>query len=206
MTSRGLVPVGMLAALFCLGGCSGDGLDWQAQSLTLPAGEAGKTEKTEDATEAAIVQEEPAEAAPLWAELTEDQWRQRLSAEAFYVLRQKGTEPRYTGGYYNNKKSGSYVCSGCGAGLFSSLEKYDSGTGWPSFWAPDDEKSVATAPDNSFFFSRQTEVLCSKCDGHLGHVFDDGPPPTGLRYCINAVSLKFIEAGKEEGREGTSEP
>ena len=197
-----LSATGMLMALLGLSGCGEGAGDQQVQVVPLLAEEAGKTEKI---TEEASVQQDSAEAAPLWAELTEDQWRQRLSAEAFYVLRQKGTEPRYTGSYYNNKKSGSYVCSGCGAGLFSSLEKYDSSTGWPSFWAPADEKSVATAPDNSFF-SRQTEVLCSKCDGHLGHVFDDGPPPTGLRYCINAVSLKFIEADKEEGREGTSEP
>ena len=150
-------------------------------------------------------QEKPAEPVPAWAELTEDQWRQRLSPEAFYVLRQKGTEPRYTGSYHNNKKSGSYVCAGCGTGLFSSEQKYDSGTGWPSFWGPAQEENVATESDNSFF-SRRIEVLCAKCDGHLGHVFDDGPAPSGLRYCINAVSLKFVEAGKKEDSEDTSEP
>ncbi len=185
-------------ALLVLCGCG----DQQGQPAAPPAAEAGKTE---EATEAAIVQQDPADSVHLWAELTEDQWRQRLSPEAFYVLREKGTEFRYTGDYWSNKKLGSYVCAGCGTELFSSREKYDSGTGWPSFWAPADEKSVATAPDNSFF-SRQTEVLCSKCDGHLGHVFDDGPAPSGLRYCINAVSLKFVEAPVKEGKEGKSEP
>ena len=191
MKYHGLSSAGMLAALLCLCGC-GDG---QAGKTGEAAGEASEEtagETTEETTEGTM-------------ELTEDQWRQRLSPEAFYVLRQKGTEPSYTGQYYSNKRPGSYVCGGCGTRLFSSQEKYDSGTGWPSFWAPAEEKSVATAPDNSFF-SRQTEVLCSKCDGHLGHVFEDGPPPTGLRYCINAVSLKFVEADKEEGRQETSEP
>ena len=198
MKHRGSLPVGLLMALLVLCGCG----DQQGRPAPAPAGETGKTE---EATEAAIVKQDPAETVPHWAELTEDQWRQRLSPEAFYVLRQKGTEVRYTGDYWSNKKLGSYVCAGCGTELFSSREKYDSGTGWPSFWAPADEKSVATAPDNSFF-SRQTEVLCSKCDGHLGHVFDDGPAPSGLRYCINAVSLKFVEAPVKEGKEGKSEP
>ena len=198
MAYRGSLPVGLLMALLVLCGCG----DQQGQPAAPPAAEAGKTE---EATEAAIVQQDPADSVHLWAELTEDQWRQRLSPEAFYVLRQKGTEVRYTGDYWSNKKLGSYGCAGCGTELFSSREKYDSGTGWPSFWAPADEKSVATAPDNSFF-SRQTEVLCSKCDGHLGHVFDDGPAPSGLRYCINAVSLKFVEAPVKEGKEGKSEP
>lgn len=214
MKYRGSLLLATVAALFCFSGCGGDGLDWEKQPGVVeveepgeaggdePAGQAGKIE---DSKEVAGVQQEPAEPAPDWAQLTEEEWRGRLSPEAFYVLRQKGTEPRYTGSYHNNKLSGSYVCAGCGTELFSSKEKYDSGTGWPSFWSPAEEENVATEADNSFF-SRRTEVLCAKCDGHLGHVFDDGPAPTGLRFCINAVSLKFVEVGKKEDSEGTSEP
>ena len=211
MKYRGSLLPGMLAGLFCLAGCGGDGLDWEKQSGGVAVQEPGGVEPAEkagtieDYREVAGVQQEPDGTAPDWAELTEEEWRGRLSAEAFYVLRQKGTEPRYTGSYHNNKKSGSYVCAGCGTGLFSSEQKYDSGTGWPSFWGPAQEENVATESDNSFF-SRRTEVLCAKCDGHLGHVFDDGPAPSGLRYCINAVSLKFVEAGKKEDSEDTSEP
>ncbi len=204
-----LLPV---AALVCFVGCGGEDLEWEKQSgaaVVSPSVETGTAEKAgktgNSKEEVAGVQQEPAETAPDWAKMTEEEWRERLSPEAFYVLRQKGTEPRFTGSYYNNKKAGQYVCAGCGAELFSSKEKYDSGTGWPSFWAPVEEEGVATAEDNSFF-SRRTEVLCARCDGHLGHVFEDGPPPTGLRYCINAVSLKFIEVEKKEGEETTSEP
>ena len=214
MKYRGSLLLAMAAALFCFPGCGGDDLDWEKEPGVVVVEEpgeaggaepAGKTEEIEDPKEVAGVQQEPAEPAPDWAKLTEEDWRGRLSPEAFYVLRQKGTEPRYTGSYHNNKLPGSYVCAGCGTELFSSKQKYDSGTGWPSFWSPAEEENVATEADNSFF-SRRTEVLCAKCDGHLGHVFDDGPAPTGLRYCINAVSLKFVEVGKKEDSEGTSEP
>ena len=221
MKYRGILLPVMAVALFCFAGCGGDEPDWKEQSGADAAsspgepGSAAQAGKIEDSKEeVAGVEQEPAEVAPDWAKLTEEEWRERLSPEAFYVLRQKGTEPRYTGSYHNNKLPGRYVCAGCGTELFSSQEKYDSGTGWPSFWSPVEEENVATAADNSFF-SRRTEVLCAKCDGHLGHVFDDGPAPTGLRYCINAVSLKFVEAGKKEAgkKEGgetsgetTSEP
>jgi peptide-methionine (R)-S-oxide reductase len=127
---------------------------------------------------------------------TEEEWRERLTPEQFTVLREKGTERAFTSPYSGFKKKGVYQCAGCGLDLFSSENKFDSGTGWPSFWAAVSEESVTTLQDNSLFM-RRTEVLCSRCEGHLGHVFEDGPPPTGLRYCINGLSLKFAESRQE---------
>lgn len=125
-----------------------------------------------------------------WRALTEAQWRERLSREEFEILREAGTERPGTSDLLHEKRAGTFVCAGCALPLFSSKTKYDSRTGWPSFWKPL-EGAVETREDRSLLFLVRTEILCARCGGHLGHVFDDGPPPTGLRYCINGLALKF---------------
>ena len=124
------------------------------------------------------------------AKKIERDWKKELSPEQYHVLREKGTERAFTGAYVNTKEPGKYLCAACGTELFSSETKYDSGSGWPSFWAPISESNVATEEDRSFGM-RRVEVHCANCGGHLGHIFEDGPNPTGLRYCINSASLRL---------------
>jgi peptide-methionine (R)-S-oxide reductase len=125
-----------------------------------------------------------------WAKLSEKEWKARLSSEEFRVLREHGTERPFTGIHLGNKEEGVYVCSGCGQELFKSQSKFDSGTGWPSYFEAYNQTAIREIRDESAGMVR-VEIRCSRCDGHLGHVFDDGPNPTGLRYCVNSVSLDF---------------
>jgi peptide-methionine (R)-S-oxide reductase len=128
---------------------------------------------------------------------TEEEWKNELTPMQYYVLRQKGTERAFTGAYWNTKDVGQYLCAGCKTLLFTSKTKYDSGCGWPSFFEAHNNDNIEMRPDNSHGMSR-VEIVCATCDGHLGHIFEDGPPPTGVRYCVNSESMIFIPAEDEK--------
>jgi peptide-methionine (R)-S-oxide reductase len=165
-----------------------------APSSTTTSTEQGASSPTATvaATSDTLIPAQYADGKMVKVQKSEDAWKRELNEKEFYVLRQEGTERAFTGDLWKHHEHGTYVCAGCGLPLFSSETKFDSGTGWPSFYKPISEDCIADQTDSSHGMDR-TEVECARCGGHQGHVFPDGPPPTGLRYCINSVSLDFVK-------------
>jgi len=176
--SAGIVAAAVIAGAACSNGAGADGGSAKA-AATAPA-TASAAKKPGDDVIIPVVK-------------TADEWRKVLTPEQFHVLREAGTEIAFTGRYWNEHARGTYFCAACGLELLSSKTKYDSGTGWPSFWQPVAKNHVVEVPD-SYMGQSYSEIRCARCGGHLGHVFDDGHPPTGLRYCMNSVALKFVPA------------
>jgi peptide-methionine (R)-S-oxide reductase len=195
LSRRSLIRAGLAVAMSpWLQRCRRSGttvVDSASMPNAAPAGSDSNPRAPERTSQAASSGASDADASIAWRSLSEAEWRRRLSPQQFEVLRQQGTERAFSGAYWDHHQRGVYRCAGCDLELFSSADKFDSGTGWPSFTRPIAEGRIEQSRDESHGMIRD-EVHCARCGGHMGHVFDDGPPPTGLRYCINSVSLRFV--------------